>query len=61
MGGSHQRPIACSSCEGPAGRQRLLAATALAAAPDGALYVGDFNMIRRITPAGLVETVAQLK
>ncbi|KAF0298673.1 Teneurin-m [Amphibalanus amphitrite] len=60
VGGSHQRPIACTNCEGPAGRQRLLAATALAAAPDGSLYVGDFNLIRRVTPAGEVETVAQL-
>ncbi|XP_043193937.1 teneurin-m-like isoform X3 [Amphibalanus amphitrite] len=60
VGGSHQRPIACTNCQGPAGRQRLLAATALAAAPDGSLYVGDFNLIRRVTPAGEVETVAQL-
>ena len=38
----------------------LLAPVALATAPDGSLYVGDFNLIRRISPGGNIATVLQL-
>lgn len=60
MGDGHQRPLDCSECNGVAAKQRLLAPVALAAAPDGSLYVGDFNYIRRIMTDGTVRTVVML-
>ncbi|XP_021710866.1 teneurin-m isoform X5 [Aedes aegypti] len=60
MGDGHQRPLECSDCNGIASKQRLLAPVALAAAPDGSLYVGDFNYIRRIMIDGTVKTVVKL-
>ncbi|XP_062564710.1 teneurin-m isoform X2 [Armigeres subalbatus] len=60
MGDGHQRPLECSDCNGVAAKQRLLAPVALAAAPDGSLYVGDFNYIRRIMIDGTVKTVVKL-
>ncbi|TMW52843.1 hypothetical protein DOY81_002074 [Sarcophaga bullata] len=60
MGDGHQRPLECMDCEGLALRQRLLAPVALAASPDGSLYVGDFNYIRRIMTDGSVRTVVKL-
>nr|XP_029731873.1 teneurin-m isoform X7 [Aedes albopictus] len=60
MGDGHQRPLDCSDCNGIAAKQRLLAPVALAAAPDGSLYVGDFNYIRRIMIDGTVKTVVKL-
>ena len=62
LGTGEQREVDCGSyCEGVASRSPLLAATCLAAAPDGSLYVGDFNLIRRVKPDGNVITVAKLK
>lgn len=61
MGDGHQRPMHCHQCDGNAKRQRLLAPVALAAAPDGSLYVGDFNLIRRISLDGHVTTVVELR
>ncbi|XP_058829657.1 teneurin-m isoform X4 [Topomyia yanbarensis] len=60
MGDGHQRPLDCADCNGVASKQRLLAPVALAAAPDGSLYVGDFNYIRRIMIDGTVKTVVKL-
>ncbi|XP_055530573.1 teneurin-m isoform X3 [Wyeomyia smithii] len=60
MGDGHQRPLDCPDCNGIASKQRLLAPVALAAAPDGSLYVGDFNYIRRIMIDGTVKTVVKL-
>uniref|UniRef100_A0AAG5DLK8 EGF-like domain-containing protein n=1 Tax=Anopheles atroparvus TaxID=41427 RepID=A0AAG5DLK8_ANOAO len=60
MGDGHQRPLECGDCNGIATKQRLLAPVALAAAPDGSLYVGDFNYIRRIMIDGTVRTVVKL-
>ncbi|XP_075234226.1 teneurin transmembrane protein Ten-m isoform X2 [Lycorma delicatula] len=61
MGDGHQRPIDCTDCDGSAGtKQRLLAPVALAAAPDGSIYVGDFNLVRRIMVDGTVHTVVSL-
>lgn len=61
MGDGHQRPLECANCEGPALRQRVLAPVALAASADGSLYVGDFNLIRRIGTDGHVRTLLRLK
>ncbi|XP_072158624.1 teneurin-m isoform X3 [Bemisia tabaci] len=62
LGDGHQRPFDCSTeCDGTAGtKQRLLAPVALAAAPDGSIFVGDFNLIRRIMVDGTVKTVVRL-
>lgn len=61
MGDGHQRPLECSECEGQAIKQRLLAPVALASAADGSLYVGDFNLVRKIQTDGIVRTVVRLK
>lgn len=61
MGDGRQREVNCRSCEGPAKKQRLLTPAALAPAPDGSLYVADFNLIRRIFPDKSVKTVVRLK
>ncbi|EDV97176.1 teneurin-m isoform X2 [Drosophila grimshawi] len=60
MGDGHQRPLECQDCDGLAMKQRLLAPVALAAAPDGSLFVGDFNYIRRIMTDGSIRTVVKL-
>ncbi|XP_050525472.1 teneurin-m isoform X5 [Daktulosphaira vitifoliae] len=61
MGDGHQRPLECTDCDGDSGlKQRLLAPVAVAAAPDGSIYVGDFNLIRRIMTDGTVKTVVRL-
>lgn len=61
MGTGLQRPLKCADCNGPAKDSKLLTPVALANGPDGSLYVGDFNLIRRITPDGNVYTVFQLR
>ncbi|XP_050530422.1 teneurin-a isoform X1 [Daktulosphaira vitifoliae] len=55
-----QRPLNCKDCNGIAKDTRLLSPIALASGPDGSLYVGDFNLIRKLTPEGNVFTVLQL-
>ncbi|XP_063233060.1 LOW QUALITY PROTEIN: teneurin-m [Bacillus rossius redtenbacheri] len=60
MGDGHQRPLDCFECDGPAARQRLLAPVALASAPDGSVFVGDFNLVRRMLVDGTVKTVVRL-
>lgn len=62
MGTGLQRPLDCGDdfCNGIAKDAKLLTPVALASGPDGSLYIGDFNMVRRITPDGKVFTVLQL-
>ena len=60
MGDGQQRPLHCPYCNGIAKDQCLLAPVALASAPDGSLYVGDFNLVRRIKTDGSVQTVIEL-
>ncbi|XP_046395629.1 teneurin-a isoform X3 [Ischnura elegans] len=48
------------ACVGPARDAKLLTPVALASGPDGSIYVGDFNLVRRLTPEGTVYTVLQL-
>ncbi|XP_042895037.2 teneurin-m isoform X2 [Parasteatoda tepidariorum] len=61
MGTGHQRPMLCPECNGIAKEARLLAPVALTSGPDGSVYVGDFNLIRRITPNGQVYTVFRMR
>ncbi|CAG9856806.1 unnamed protein product [Phyllotreta striolata] len=60
MGDGHQRPLDCTDCEGQASKQRLLAPVALASAPDGSLFIGDFNLVRKIQTDGMVRTIVRL-
>lgn len=61
MGTGLQRPLNCPEhCNGIAKDARLLTPIALATGADGSLFVGDFNLVRRITPDGKVFTVLQL-
>ncbi|KAJ9578404.1 hypothetical protein L9F63_005377, partial [Diploptera punctata] len=60
MGDGHQRPLDCFDCDGQATKQRLLAPVALAASPDGSIFVGDFNLVRRILVDGTVRTIVRL-
>ncbi|XP_037870960.1 teneurin-m isoform X1 [Bombyx mori] len=61
MGDGRQRKLECGSeCIGPATKQRLLAPVALAAAPDGSIFVGDFNLVRKINTDGTVRTLVKL-
>ncbi|KAK0097057.1 hypothetical protein PV326_003445 [Microctonus aethiopoides] len=57
MGTGLQRNLVCENCDGLAKDARLLTPVALASGPDGSIYVGDFNLVRRITPKGNVYTV----
>ena len=53
MGNGDQRPMDCVSPEcsnGPAEKQKLLGPKSITASPDGALYVADYNIIRKISP-----------
>uniref|UniRef100_A0A6I8RDM9 Teneurin-1 n=1 Tax=Xenopus tropicalis TaxID=8364 RepID=A0A6I8RDM9_XENTR len=60
MGNGQQRSISCSNCNGPTSNSKLFAPVALATGPDGSLYVGDFNYVRRIYPSGNTISVLEL-
>ncbi|XP_066154380.1 teneurin-m isoform X3 [Euwallacea fornicatus] len=60
MGDGHQRPMDCQDCEGQASKQRLLAPMELESDRDGAIYVGDYNLIRKIQTDGSVRTLVRL-
>ncbi|XP_052737903.1 teneurin-m isoform X4 [Bicyclus anynana] len=61
MGDGRQRALDCGNeCSGSAVKQRLLAPVALVAAPDGSIFVGDFNLVRKINTDGTVRTVVKL-
>ncbi|KAJ0179603.1 hypothetical protein K1T71_005315 [Dendrolimus kikuchii] len=59
MGDGRQRELECTDT-GAATKARLLAPVALAAAPDGSIFVGDFNLVRKINTDGTVRTVVKL-
>jgi hypothetical protein len=64
MGNGDSRAADCltpTCLNGPADKLKLLAPKALAAAPDGALYVADFNLIRKLSPDNTVVTLLKLK
>jgi DNA-binding beta-propeller fold protein YncE len=72
LGDGVQRPLHCTFCNGPLqsidsngspqqSYGRLLAPVAMASAPDGSVYLADYNLIRRIDlAAGRVSTVVEL-
>ena len=61
IGGNEPRTLYCKNCVGEAKSNRLLAPVALTAGPDNSLYIGDFNLIRKITPTGNVFTILELR
>uniref|UniRef100_A0A8C7ZFB5 Teneurin transmembrane protein 1 n=1 Tax=Oryzias sinensis TaxID=183150 RepID=A0A8C7ZFB5_9TELE len=62
MGNGFYRSVPCGpSCNGPARDMMLFAPVALACGPDGSLYIGDFNFIRRVYPDGYTRTILELK
>lgn len=61
MGNGEQRPLTCDDCSGIAKDSKLLAPVALTSGPDGSIFVGDFNLVRRIHPNGNVKTVMKLR
>ena len=61
MGDGSRRTADCSAyCDGPASHQTLLSPFAIVSAPDGSLYLGDFNLIRKINAEGQVRTILKL-
>lgn len=48
LGGSERRPENCLDCSSSLETAQLLQPKALTASPDGSLFVGDFNLIRKI-------------
>ncbi|XP_019739458.1 teneurin-1 [Hippocampus comes] len=62
MGNGFYRSVPCGpSCSGAARDLMLYAPVALCSGPDGSLYVGDFNFIRRVHPDGYTRTILELK
>ncbi|KAK0414638.1 hypothetical protein QR680_011539 [Steinernema hermaphroditum] len=62
LGTGSRRAISCPTCiDENAQNTQLFSPVALAAGADGSIYVGDFNMIRRLSPSGLeVDTLLEL-
>uniref|UniRef100_A0A674JCB1 Teneurin-1 n=1 Tax=Terrapene triunguis TaxID=2587831 RepID=A0A674JCB1_9SAUR len=60
MGNGHQRSVSCSNCNGLALSSKLFAPVALASGPDGSVYIGDFNFVRRIFPSGNSISILEL-
>lgn len=56
-----QRPLECKDCNISANEARLLMPIALAYGPDGSIYIGDFNLIRKLPPDGNMFTVLELR
>ena len=67
IGGSHlqARPFTCASgsteCGTNLATTRFFGLTSLTTSPDGSIFVGDANLIRRITPDGRVQSVYAFK
>lgn len=61
MGVGLQRQLDCLDCEGKAYESKLLMPVALASDSDGNIYVGDFNMVRKIGTDGIVYTLLKFR
>nr|XP_006632818.2 PREDICTED: teneurin-1 isoform X1 [Lepisosteus oculatus]XP_015206937.1 PREDICTED: teneurin-1 isoform X1 [Lepisosteus oculatus]XP_015206938.1 PREDICTED: teneurin-1 isoform X1 [Lepisosteus oculatus] len=61
MGNGYYRTIPCPSCNGPALGNKLFAPVAVTCGPDGSVYVGDFNFVRRIYPNGYAISILELR
>ncbi|XP_005995616.1 teneurin-1 [Latimeria chalumnae] len=61
IGNGLHRSIPCPNCNGPAQGNKLFAPVAMAFGPDGSVYIGDFNFIRRIFPSGNIMSILELR
>lgn len=61
LGSATQRPLSCPFCNGPASSAALFQPMALAVDGNGSLFVGDYNLIRRVSSLGTVTTVLELR
>ncbi|XP_057365537.1 teneurin-a-like [Daphnia carinata] len=62
IGTGSPRSLTCVECQAasPSAYAKILNPVAMASAGDGSLYVGDFNLVRKVTPEGRVFTVLHL-
>ncbi|XP_019631534.1 PREDICTED: teneurin-3-like isoform X1 [Branchiostoma belcheri] len=62
VGSDTRAPIDCLSCgEGDGEETQLRLPVALTTGPDGSVFIGDYNFIRRLWPNGTVTTVTRLR
>lgn len=63
VGSGQLRAVKCrDGCPAmPALSSDLLAPVALTVGPDGSLYIGDFDLIRKMKPDGTVVSILQLQ
>eukprot|EP00062_Callorhinchus_milii_P001146 gi/632936225/ref/XP_007893009.1/ PREDICTED: teneurin-1 [Callorhinchus milii] len=61
MGNGRQRSVACPNCNSLARDNKLFAPVAVACGPDGSVYIGDFNFVRRIFPSGSTINILELR
>ncbi|XP_072361714.1 teneurin-1 isoform X2 [Scyliorhinus torazame] len=61
MGNGRQRSVACPNCNSLAHDNKLYAPVAVACGPDGSVYIGDFNFVRRIFPSGNAINILELR
>ncbi|XP_035700318.1 teneurin-3-like [Branchiostoma floridae] len=62
VGSDTRAPVDCLSCgEGEGQQTQLRSPVALTTGPDGSVFIGDFNFIRRLWPNGTVTTVTRLQ
>uniref|UniRef100_A0A1I8EAL2 EGF-like domain-containing protein n=1 Tax=Wuchereria bancrofti TaxID=6293 RepID=A0A1I8EAL2_WUCBA len=60
VGSDQQRPINCPFCDALANDARLFRPDALCVGSDGSLYIGDYNLIRRLTPNRMLVSLLEL-
>ncbi|XP_077984531.1 teneurin-3-like [Glandiceps talaboti] len=60
LGNGKRRNMDCPQCDGKARSSKLLAPVAVASSPDGSVFVGDYNFIRKIQPDGNVSSILHL-
>ncbi|KAM3723402.1 Teneurin-m [Dirofilaria immitis] len=61
VGNDQQRPVNCPFCNTPASDARLFRPDALCVGSDGSLYIGDYNLIRRLTPNKKLVSLLELR
>ena len=59
LGTGNKRSMSTAAQE-EAVKAGMINVMSMTSGPDGSIFVGDYNLIRRITPEGKVETVIDL-
>uniref|UniRef100_A0A915PKS0 EGF-like domain-containing protein n=1 Tax=Setaria digitata TaxID=48799 RepID=A0A915PKS0_9BILA len=60
IGSEQQRPVICPFCDTFVSDARLFRPDALCVGNDGSLYIGDYNLLRRLTPSGMLVSLLEL-